>query len=96
MNIQTKSEIITQITILLSKLIDAEEEKPSAYISIEDKPVEMLTIKECTELVKGLSERAIRLLVKEGKIPYIRVGQSNRGKILIKKSDMLNYFNKTV
>lgn len=96
MNIQTKSEIITQITILLSKLIDAEEEKPFTDASADDKPVEMLTVKECTELVKGISERAVRQLVKEGKIPYIRVGQSNRGKILIKKSDMLNYFNKTV
>lgn len=95
MNIQTKSEIITQITILLSKLIDAEEEKPSTDASAEDKPVEMLTVKECTELIKGISEHTVRQLVKEEKIPYIRVGQSNRGKILIKKSDMLNYFTKT-
>ncbi|MCM1227193.1 MAG: helix-turn-helix domain-containing protein [Clostridium sp.] len=92
MNIQTKSEIITQITMLLSKLVEAEEEKPSTDVSTEDKPVEMLTVRECTELVKGIT---VRQLVKEGKIPYIRVGESNRGKILIRKSDMINYFNKT-
>lgn len=96
MNIQTKSEIITQITNLLSKLIDTEEKKPSTDTSAEDKPVEMLTVKECTKLVKGISECAVRQLVKGGKIPYIRVGRSNRGKILIKKSDILNYFNKAV
>ena len=53
----------------------------------------MLTIKECTELVKGLSEHTVRQLVAQGKISYIRTGQGKRGKILISKADLLNYLN---
>ncbi|MDE7303124.1 MAG: helix-turn-helix domain-containing protein [Oscillospiraceae bacterium] len=58
-----------------------------------DKKVEMLTVKECAELVKGLSEHTVRQLVMQDKIPYVRAGQGKRGKILINKTDLLDYLN---
>lgn len=91
---KNKQEIISQIVVLLSQLSETEEEKPTASVTLEDKPVEMLTVKECTEVIKGLSEHTVRKLVAQKKIPYIRTGQGKRGKILISKDALLAYFNK--
>ena len=68
-----KQELIAQVVALLNELIEAAEEdvKPIPEASA---PVEMLTIKECTEAVKGLSEHTVRQLVNQGKISYIRTG----------------------
>ncbi|MCM1060323.1 MAG: helix-turn-helix domain-containing protein [Eubacterium sp.] len=90
-----KQAIISQIVILLSQLSETEDEKPTAAVPAEDKPVEMLTVKECTEVVKGLSEHTVRQLVAQEKIPYIRTGQGKRGKILISKDALIAYFNKS-
>lgn len=57
----------------------------------DDDKVEMLTIKECTAAVHGLSEHTIRQLVAQKKILYIRTGQGKRGKILINKRVLLDY-----
>ena len=86
-----KTEIMAQIVALLSQLIDnnAEPQKESPERSAE--PVEMLTIKECTQTVSGLSEHTVRQLVAQKKIPYIRTGQGKRGKILISKTALLEY-----
>lgn len=86
-----KTEIMAQIVALLSQLIDnnAEPQKESPERSAE--PVEMLTIKECTQTVSGLSEHTVRQLVAQKKIPYIRTGQGKRGKILISKTALLDY-----
>lgn len=92
MTINAKQELISKIVALLNELIDVEE-KSSMEIPQADKKVEMLTIKECTEIVKGLSEHTVRQLVTQGKIPHIRAGQGKRGKILISKVDLLNYLN---
>ena len=89
-----KQAIISQIVILLSQLSETEDEKPTAAVPLKDKPVEMLTVKECTEVIKGLSEHTVRQLVAQQKIPYIRTGQGKRGKILISKDALLAYFNK--
>ena len=94
MTIDKRKEIIAQINVLLSKLIEENEPAPQT-ISVSDKSIELLTIKECTEAVKGLSEHTIRQLVTQKKIPYIRTGQGKRGKILINKSVLLNYLNMT-
>ncbi len=51
----------------------------------------MLTIKECTEVVRGLSEHTIRQLITQDKLPHIRTGQGKRGKILVSKTALLNY-----
>ncbi|MDE5576469.1 MAG: helix-turn-helix domain-containing protein [Oscillospiraceae bacterium] len=92
MTTNSKQELISKIVTLLNELIDVEE-KTSMKIPQADKKVEMLTIKECTELVKGLSEHTVRQLVIQDKIPYVRAGQGKRGKILISKADLLSYLN---
>ena len=87
-----KTEIMAQIVALLSQLIDNNAE-PQKDIPSERsaEPVEMLTIKECTQAVSGLSEHTVRQLVAQKKIPYIRTGQGKRGKILISKTALLDY-----
>ena len=92
MTMNTKQELISKIVILLNELIEVNE-KITAEIPKVNKSLEMLTIKECTNLVKGLSEHTVRQLVKQNKIPYVRAGQGKRGKILISKADLLNYLN---
>ena len=87
-----KQELIAQVVALLNEVIETEEKevKPVPKASA---PVEMLTIKECTKAVKGLSEHTIRQLISQDKISYIRTGRGNRGKILINKSALVNYLN---
>ena len=83
-----KNEIIDSIMNLLIQLTNDEETVPTA----QPKPVEMLTVKECTEAVKGLKENTVRSLVAQGKVKYIRTGQGKRGKILLNKDDLLRVF----
>ena len=84
---RNQQEVIDRILNLLTELVDdAPAEKQT-----ETKPVEMLTIKECTEAVKGISEHTIRKLVAQGHIRYIRTGEGERGKILICKQSLLDY-----
>ena len=90
-----KQEIITQIAALLAQLIDSAETSVNAAENAPEKPVEMLTVKECAAAVKGLSEHTVRQLVAQNKIPYIRTGQGKNGKILISKSALLAYFGGT-
>ena len=52
---------------------------------------EMLTVKECSKLVTGLTEHTVRMLVKQGKVRYIRCGEGARGKILVNKESLLKY-----
>ena len=58
--------------------------------------LEMLTIKECAELIRGLSEHTVRQLVKQGKIKSIRTGEGKSGKILGNKADFVAYFSREV
>lgn len=88
MTIKSKQELISKIVALLNELIDVEEKSSSHP---KDEKIEMLTIKECTELVKGLSEHTVRQLVVQDKISYIRAGYGKNGKILIAKSSLLSY-----
>ncbi len=90
MTMKTKQELIAQIAALLNEVIEVEEQA-AKVISSHPKPVEMLTIKECSEAVKGLSEHTVRQLVAQDKIPYIRTGQGKRGKILISRAVLLEY-----
>ena len=55
-------------------------------------PTEMLTIKECANVVQGVSEHSIRMLVAQGKVKSVRTGEGKRGKILVNKADLLAYF----
>ena len=89
----TRQEIISQISALLRQLED-EEPTEKEIENNSEKPLELLTIKECAEAVKGISEHTIRQLVAQNKVPYIRTGQGKRGKILISKSALLDFFAK--
>ncbi len=99
MTIIQKKNIISKVEELLDELLELDTnivspnsiEKVVNNVSVPDNQIEMLTIKECTEVVKGLSEHTIRQLVIQDKLPYIRTGQGKRGKILISKSALLNY-----
>ena len=55
--------------------------------------VELLTIKECADMIDGLSEHTVRQMVKQGKVKSIRTGVGKNGKILINKADFITYFN---
>ncbi len=90
MTMKTKQELIAQIAALLNEVIEVEEQAAEA-VPQSAKLVEMLTIKECSEVVKGLSEHTVRQLVAQEKIPYIRTGQGKRGKILISRAALLEY-----
>lgn len=92
MTFTQKKEIITHITELLEKLIDDEHvaiaPQPEA---IADKPLEMLTIKECAALIDGLSENTVRQLCAQDKVAHVRAGAGRNGKILVSKVSLLKY-----
>ena len=85
-----KQEIIDQILDLLMELT----EEPGSDEESTMHPMEMLTIKECTELVKGLSSNTIRKLIARGELDYVRAGCGNNGKILISKANLIALFSK--
>lgn len=90
MTMKNKQELIAQIVALLNEVIDAEE-REAEPVPKNPAPIELLTIKECTKAVSGLSEHTVRQLIAQDKIPYIRTGQGKRGKILISKAALLEY-----
>lgn len=88
-NIRTK-EIIDEVMDLLMKLkygLPGQNEQLH-----EDEKTEMLTVKECCREINYISEYTVRLLALEGKIKSVRVGKSGRGKILINKKSLIDYF----
>lgn len=91
MTTNRKNELIAQLVNILSELIETND---SDATNDSLSAVEMLTIKECTEAVKGLSEHTVRKLITQGKLPYMRTGEGRKGKILINKADLIAYFQK--
>ena len=91
MTTNRKNELIAQLVSILSELIETNDSEQVAEVT--SNAVEVLTIKECTEAVKGLSEHTVRKLIAQGKLPYMRAGDGQRGKMLINKADLLAYFN---
>lgn len=91
MTMNRKQELIAQVVALLNRMIEAEDNAPPITISNKEQPMEMLTIKECSEAVKGLSEHTVRQLIAQDKLPHIRTGQGKRGKILVSKAALLEY-----
>lgn len=85
-----REEIIAAMSSLLEQLADSEPPKTEPTPAPEK--VEMLTIKECTEVVKGLNEYTVRQLIARKEIPSIRTGQGKREKILVPKAALLRYF----
>ncbi len=92
---KTKQELIAQIVAMLNAVIEVENEQQQIAEQKSSAPIEMLTIKECTEAVKGLSEHTVRQLIAQEKIPFIRTGQGKRGKILVSKAGLLEYLGGT-
>lgn len=92
MTTNRKNELIAQLVSILSELIEANDSEQLAEVPTG--AVEMLTVKECTEAVRGLSEHTVRKLIKQGKLPYLRTGDGVNGKMLINKADLLAYFNR--
>ena len=92
MTIKQKREIIVAVSALLEKMIPVEEDTPMITVSKPTLP-EMLTVKECAALVTGLTEHTVRMLVKQGKVKYIRCGEGARGKILVSKDSLLKYLS---
>ncbi|MFR0871861.1 MAG: helix-turn-helix domain-containing protein [Oscillospiraceae bacterium] len=52
----------------------------------------MLTIKECSVIMR-VSERTIRMLVKQNAIGSTRAGSGSCGKLLIPRSALLRYID---
>lgn len=92
MTTNRKNELIAQLVSILSELIKTNDSEQVAEVSTS--AVEMLTVKECTEAVKGLSEHTVRKLIAQGKLPYLRAGDGQRGKMLVNKDDLLDYFSR--
>ncbi len=94
MTIKQKNNLIAEIIALLEKsiVVDEGNSKPQVC-DVQSQPLEMLTIKECSQIISGLSEHTVRQWVSQGLIPYIRTGKGRRGKILISKSALLKYLN---
>lgn len=94
MTLKQKNNLIAEIVALLEKSIVVEENNPKQQVcTAQSQPLEMLTVKECSQVVNGLSEHTVRQWVAQGLIPYIRTGQGKRGKILISKSALLNFLD---
>lgn len=60
MTMKNKQELIAQVAALLNAMLEAEDDTPAAALPKSSEPIEMLTVKECTEAVKGLSEHTVR------------------------------------
>ena len=89
-----KKAIVDNILELLIQLTeDGDYSAPQTAKSSAPEKVEMLTIKESTVLISGLSEHTVRQLVKQGKVKSVRAGEGRNGKILVNKADLIAYFN---
>ena len=94
MTLKQKNNLIAEMIALLEKAIVVDEENPKPQVcNAQSQPLEMLTVKECSQVISGLSEHTVRQWVAQGLIPYIRTGKGKRGKILISKSALLKYLD---
>lgn len=91
MTTRDKQNLLAQLTVFINSLSVEDETKVPAEPKTNEK-IELLTVKECTQVIDGLSECTVRQLIAQDKIPYIRTGAGKRGKILISKAALLDYF----
>lgn len=56
--------------------------------------IELITIRECTQLIPGLSYYTVRSLIERGEIQAFRSGRGKGGKILVYKRSFLEFFEK--
>lgn len=94
MTLKQKNNLIAEIITLLEKSIVVDEENHKQQVcTAQSQPPEMLTVKECSQVISGLSEHTVRQWIAQGLIPYIRTGKGKRGKILISKSALLKFLD---
>ena len=92
MTAREKAMLITKITEWRERELYTDDTVPAqSSLTKPEQPAELLTLKECTELVKGLSEHTVRQLAVQGIIPSIRTGTGRSSKILVNKSSLLNF-----
>ena len=89
MSHEKTQEILQQITVLLNSLNESETEPKET----KQEKVEMLTVRECSEVIKGLNEYTVRQIIARKEIPSVRTGQGKNGKILVPKAALVAYFN---
>ena len=89
MSHEKTQEILQQISMLLNSLNENETEPKET----KQEKVEMLTVRECSEVIKGLNEYTVRQLIARKEIPSVRTGQGKNGKILVPKAALVAYFN---
>ena len=89
MTSEQKSYLISQLSLLLDQMVDTPEEQKA----VKDGPREMLTVHECTELIKGVSDHSIRVLIARGKIQPFRAGEGKRARVFVSKYSLLEYFD---
>ena len=91
MTLKDKQNLLSQLTAFINNLsVEDVAEAPNEPKAAEK--IELLTIKECSQLIDGLTEGTVRQLVTQNKIPSLRSGAGKRGKILVSKSALLKYF----
>lgn len=90
MTLKEKENLISQFIVFVNN-ITAECDTQIPAVA-QNERVELLTVKECAKEISGLSECTVRQLAAQGKLPHIRSGAGKRGKILIPKSALLEYF----
>lgn len=95
MNYDIQKQIIpllSQLSVLITQLTDDTKDTSAAPAS--KAPVEMLTIKECTEQFHGLTGYTLRQLIHQKKVQFTRAGEGVRGKYLINKDSLISYLQK--
>lgn len=68
-----------------------ETKNETTTVSTNPSNIKMLSIKECLELVEGLTEYTLRQLLIQKKVKCIRAGEGKRGKFLINLDSLLSY-----
>lgn len=91
MTLKERQTLLDQITLFINSL-SVEDETKTMKEDERTEKIELLTVNECTRVIDGLSECTVRQLVKQNKLPHIRSGAGKRGKILIPKTALLEYF----
>ena len=87
------NNIFDELIALQESLKKDTDDTSSTEKDVVMQKVELLTIKECADMINGLSEHTVRQLVKQGKVKSIRTGVGKNGKILVNKADFITYFN---
>lgn len=87
-----KEELKKELAALIMTTVEqffAQEPK----IEEPSEVLEMLTITEAAQEIRGLSAHTVRQLVAQGKIPSVRTGAGRNGKILVPKAALIKYLS---